>query len=106
MGIYKPTGRPSGGHCTHIGAITELRIAAHLIAFGWTVFRALSPAASCDLMALTKSGKPVRIECTSARYRKGILHFTPHDPTRYDLICGIHTETQELVFARPLESFE
>lgn len=35
-----------------IGAITELKVASYLMEKGYTVFRALSPAAFCDLIAL------------------------------------------------------
>jgi hypothetical protein len=49
---------PDLAPCT-IGAVGELLVAADLLRQGWAVFRAVSPACFCDLVA----------------YRKGILRF-------------------------------
>jgi Holliday junction resolvase len=55
-----------------IGAINELRVAGDLMTKGYEVFRALSPACSCDLVAL-KNGVLSRIEVRTAyRSRTGI----------------------------------
>ncbi len=44
-----------------VGAISELRVAVDLMMRGYDVFRALSPACSCDL-AMIKDGRLIRIE--------------------------------------------
>lgn len=43
------------------GAISELRVAVDLLARGYNVFRALSPASPCDL-AILKDNKLLRVE--------------------------------------------
>jgi len=48
-----------------VGAIGELRVAIDLMSKGFDVFRALSPAASCDLLVM-KEGKLFDIEVKSA----------------------------------------
>jgi hypothetical protein len=48
-----------------VGAISELRVSVDLLAKGYEVFRALSPACSCDL-AILKDGKLLRIEVRTA----------------------------------------
>lgn len=44
-----------------IGAVSELLVAADLMSKGYEVFRALSPASSCDL-AILKNGALLRVE--------------------------------------------
>lgn len=44
-----------------VGAISELVVGADLLRQGYEVFRALSPACSCDLLAL-KGGVMIRLE--------------------------------------------
>lgn len=45
-----------------IGAISELVVAADLMRRGFEVYRALSPASSCDLLAQPRGGSQLRIE--------------------------------------------
>jgi hypothetical protein len=52
-----------------IGAMAELIVATDLLKRGYEVFRALSPAASCDL-AVLKDGKLLRVEVRSG-YKYG-----------------------------------
>jgi len=49
-----------------IGAVGELKTVVDLMSRGFEVFRAVSPAASCDLIAL-KEGKSVRVEVRTGR---------------------------------------
>jgi hypothetical protein len=51
------------------GAISELRVAVDLLSKGYEVFRALSPSASCDLLAL-RNGKVLRVESRTSVYRR------------------------------------
>ena len=44
-----------------VGAIAELKVAIDLMQKGYEVFRALSPASSCDI-AVLKNGKLIRVE--------------------------------------------
>lgn len=48
-----------------VGAIGELRVCTDLLARGFEVFRSVSPACSCDLIAL-KNGAMLRIEVRTA----------------------------------------
>lgn len=48
-----------------VGTIAELKVAVDLMSRGFDVFRAMSPAASCDLMAI-KEGRQFDIEVRSA----------------------------------------
>jgi len=52
-----------------MGALGELRVSADLMMRGYEVFRAVSPAASCDLIAI-KDGRLLRIESRTAAYKK------------------------------------
>jgi len=74
-GIY-PTESISTGTS---GAIGELMVCSKLLAFGYDVFRSVSPAASCDLLVL-KHGRTCSIEvrrgCWQAsRSKNGRLNF-------------------------------
>jgi hypothetical protein len=65
------TATPRGGSSdtSSTGALSELRVAVDLLSKGYEVFRALSPSASCDIIAL-RAGKILRIESRTATYRK------------------------------------
>lgn len=52
-----------------VGALNELRVAVDLMARGFHVFRALSPACECDLIA-TSNGKVLRVEVKTGYRRK------------------------------------
>ena len=55
-----------------VGALGELAVSCELLRRGWTVFRALSPSAFCDLIAI-KDGTMLRIEVRTA-YRPASGH--------------------------------
>lgn len=84
-----------GLSCNTMGALSELRVAADLLAKGYDVFRALSPSASCDL-AILKNGKPVRVEVkTTYRSVAGEIKTPdlPHDKLkRFDLLALAHPD--------------
>lgn len=72
-----------------VGAMSELAVAVDLIARGFEVFRALSPATSCDL-AILKDGRLLRIEVRSAlRNSKGLATYAknPRDLGRSDILA-------------------
>lgn len=54
------------------GALNELIVIVDLLTKGYDVFRAISPAASCDL-AILKEGKLLRVEVTSGWIASGKL---------------------------------
>ncbi len=61
--------------CSTIGAISELVVSADLMAHGYAVFRALSPACSCDLVVVA-AGKSCRVEVrTGRRKSNGSISF-------------------------------
>jgi hypothetical protein len=55
-----------GISCGSLGALAELLASVDLMKRGYEVFRALSPACSCDLIAM-KAGVILRVEVRSAR---------------------------------------
>src|SRR6267378_5697869 len=66
-----------------VGTIGELNVGADLLRKGYEVFRALSPACSCDL-AVLKAGKLLRVEVTTGYRTKsgrlaGPAKKHPHD---------------------------
>jgi len=78
-----PRGRQNPGL---IGAASELVVAAYLMQRGITVYRAMSAAASCDLI-VDFEGCLFKIEVRSAkRDMSGKLVFSSPEP-RYDLLA-------------------
>ena len=71
------------------GALSELLVAADLMAKGYEVFRALSPSCSCDLIANNGKGL-LRIECRtgSKNPNTGIYSFAKN---------GMHSKWDESV---------
>ena len=47
-----------------VGAVHEMLVAMQLMTAGWDVYRALSPAAACDLL-ITADGTTLRVEVTT-----------------------------------------
>jgi PD-(D/E)XK endonuclease len=74
-----------------IGAIGELRVSADLLAKGYEVFRAVSSACSCDLIAM-KNGVSARIEVRTARRSiQGVIQYPGHskDIGRQDYFAAV-----------------
>lgn len=67
---------------TSTGAHAELQVCAHLLSLGYDVFRSVSPAARCDLIASSRTDyRTMRIEVRCAeRNGKGRLVFSTHSP--------------------------
>lgn len=78
------------------GAIKELMVSVDLMNKGYQVFRAFSPQAPCDLIAL-KDGKCLRVEVTTGHlYKCGgedKLGWDRHNPENYDVIVVILGDT-------------
>jgi hypothetical protein len=74
------------------GAIHELLVCADLMRCGYSVYRALSPAEKCDLLAI-KDGKMVRVEVTTGFQSRGgsICHPQKENPNgeRFDLLAVV-----------------
>ncbi len=73
------------------GAISELIVAADLMARGFHVFRALSPSCPCDL-AVIKDGTLVRIEVRTGDVTKaGTVFYStkPSDIGRHDVMAVV-----------------
>jgi predicted nucleic acid-binding Zn ribbon protein len=64
---YHKENPPSEICSATVGTIGELRVSLDLLTKGYEVFRAMSPAASCDL-AVLKNGKLLRIEVRTSHY--------------------------------------
>ncbi len=88
-----------------IGAIGELAAGADLLRRGYEVFRALSPACSCDLIAL-RDGRLLRIEVRTGtrNLRTGHVAWSksPADKARSDHYCVVLGAGTELIYDPPL----
>ena len=94
-----------------VGAIAELVVGIDLMSKGYDVFRAISPACSCDIVALSGNTSR-RIEVrTGHRLANGKLLFskTAKDQGRQDLFAVVvHGSPTEIVYLSPdgVTSFE
>lgn len=86
-----------------VGAISELIATIDLMQRGYEVFRAVSPACSCDLAAL-RDGKLTRVEVrTGTRYMTGSVSYSlaESEKHRHDVLAvvvdGEVTYTPDLV---------
>ena len=69
-----------------VGTVGELMIALDLLRKGYAVFRALSPAASCDLAVLA-NGQLVRVEVATAHYNASGSPIIPRkDNKKFDVL--------------------
>lgn len=86
----------------NIGAASELVAAADLIARGYEVFRAQTPNASCDLIAL-KNGSCERVEVRTGRMRSdGMVTcgFDGGDQGRSDLLAVVLKAERMVYYVR------
>jgi len=82
------------------GAVSELVVAADLLRKGYEVFRAMSPACSCDLL-INKNGSMKRIEVRSGyRTQDGMARcsFQPRDRGRSDILAIVLNGTGGVVY--------
>jgi hypothetical protein len=75
-------------NCGTLGALGEILVTYDLMLKGYEVYRAISPASSCDLVAL-REGKAVRVEVTKGmrRGKTQRLIWPRHEASRYDLLA-------------------
>lgn len=74
-----------------VGAAGEMRVAADLVLKGFSVYRAVSPHSSCDLLAL-RGDRSWRIEVRTGRNSKRGKPFWPkakRDKGRYDVMVVV-----------------
>jgi hypothetical protein len=84
-----------------VGALSELRVAVDLLENGFEVFRALSPACSCDLIAC-KNGRTIRVEVRTG-YRNGDGTFGCPRKHRADVLAVAIEIENVIVYDPPLE---
>jgi len=63
---------PNASESSKVGAIKEILVATDLLKRGWEVYRAMSPAAGCDLVAI-RGPLVRRVEVKSAGRKIGKL---------------------------------
>lgn len=84
-----------------VGVIAELLVTADLMAKGYEVLRALSPAASCDLLILLPDKKPSRSEVrTGYRLPSGNIIPQPSgkDAGRQDVFAWVLEAGRKIVY--------
>lgn len=75
------------GHSGDVGSVGELWVSIDLMKKGYQVFRAISPASSCDLIA-SRNGVLKRVEVTKGQRRpNGKITFVKHNRSNYDLLA-------------------
>ena len=100
-----PTYEPSKVSSGVIGAMHELLVSADLMRRGYEVFRALSPACSCDLVIL-KEGRLLRVEVRTAQKSiSGKLSWTnsKKDIGRSDMLALV-VEGRDIVYLPSLDT--
>lgn len=79
-----------------VGAIAELIVSADLLRRRYEVFRAVSPTASCDLLAI-RGDRTLRVEVRAGRTRADGRVIAPYDATdfgRQDLLAVVSGDNQ------------
>lgn len=72
------------------GAVHEMMVACDLMRHGFSLFRALSPACSCDLIAIDPDGKLVRVEVKTGYVgATGRVNSPKADPARFDMLAVV-----------------
>src|ERR1700675_586893 len=72
-----------------VGAMNELLVAADLLRRGFSVFRAMSQACSCDL-AVLKGRTLLRVEVTTGTLTPGgKISYAPHDRENFDIMAVV-----------------
>jgi hypothetical protein len=77
---------------TTLGAVSELLVCVDLMRRGIPVFRATSPACSCDLIGIFDN-LPKRIEVTKGvKLASGQIRWAYHDTSRYDILALVFAD--------------
>ena len=70
-----------------VGVVSEHRVIVDLLNKGYEIFKAISPASSCDL-AVLHGGKLLRVEVTTAHYSPtGKMAYSRHKRDNFDLMA-------------------
>lgn len=81
-----------------VGAISELKVATDLMAKGYAVFRAMSPACVCDLAVLCNE-QLLRVEVTTAFVLESGKRIAPKkDADKYDILAHVISATGEIIY--------
>ena len=80
-----------------VGTLSELQVCMDLLWKGHEVFRAVSPACSCDL-AILRHNKLLRIEVTTGHYMSGRLQYGPHKLENYDILAVVPPDDSDIVY--------
>ena len=81
-----------------VGCISEILISVDMMNRGYSVFRALSPACFCDLIAV-KDGHSLRIECRTAYKNKtGNLCFSKEKHGEIDIFALYVPKNNEFIY--------
>lgn len=72
------------------GALSEMLACADLLKRGFHVFRAISPSAPCDLIAM-KDTRLIRVEVTTVRRTTTGVHYNHkrHKSEKYDMLAFV-----------------
>lgn len=93
---------PKGHGCRNTadaGALAELLVCADLLNSGYQVFRAVSPAASCDLIVVISSTKILRIQVKTAfRNRRGNIVCLKEPPERCDVTAAVMLSEKSVTY--------
>ena len=82
------------------GALNEMRVCIDLMSRRIHVFRAVSPACPCDLVAINQAGlEPLRIEVKTGYRHNGVLRSSSPISNAYDVLAVV-TEN-EIVYMMP-----
>src|SRR5207249_6845690 len=104
------------------GAISELRVASHLMGLGFQVFKNLSMHGSCDLVAISRRGRVIKVQVKSTlsinsfrnlrlgqnqllaclvngeiHYRARSEEHTSELQSRFDLVCRLLLEKKKKI---------
>lgn len=87
-----------------VGAISEMTVCADLLARGYEVFRSVSPACGCDLVAY-RDGVCVRVEVrTGKRYSNGNLCYPKGARGHYDVMAVVEALTPDGIwYSKPMD---
>lgn len=93
-------GNYQGVPVASVGAIAELEVSADLLKKGYAVFRSVSPACSCDLIAM-KDRKVLRVEVkTGYQNKDGKIQSNKPKQTDYDILA-IVLHQKSIIIYRP-----
>lgn len=87
-----------------VGAIAELQVCADLLSRGYAVFRAVSPASPCDVVAL-KDEEMLRVEVRTGYFDFGgrvLAPLMPRDYGRFD-VFAIVLRDEAVIYLPPLD---